>query len=27
MQKSYPQWADRVIAADRKHDLRLLNRP
>ena len=24
MQKSYPQWADRVIAADRKHDLSLL---
>jgi D-glycerate 3-kinase len=25
MQESYPQWADRVIAADRGHDFRLLN--
>jgi D-glycerate 3-kinase len=24
MQKNYPQWADRVIAADRKHEFRLL---
>lgn len=24
MQKNYPRWADRVIAADRKHEFRLL---